>query len=301
MQSTQGKSGFVVLLGRPSSGKSSLINALCGHHLSIVSPVPQTTRNVVRGIVSEPRGQIVFLDTPGLHRSTRKINLRLRDVALANLPDAEAIVYLIDTTRKVGDEERDLAEIVVTRNLPVIVGLTKCDLPDARPDAARAFVDEVGLTDAPIIELAGLPEEMAAVRRGVTELLDTLFPLMPVGPPWYPEEYYTDQEPTFRIAEIIREQAILRARQELPHAIYVEVADIEQRESAIWVRAFILVERETQQGILVGKKGAIITAIRKDSERILSDIFPSPVQLSLQVKVRSRWRHDDALLKRLIQ
>ncbi len=301
MQSTDPHSGFVVLLGRPSSGKSSLMNAICGHHVSIISPVPQTTRNVIRGIVTDPRGQIIFLDTPGLHRSEKQINLRLREVALQHLEDAEAAVYLVDATRHPGDEEHDLATVIAEHKLPVVVGITKCDLPAADLPRTRRFLHEAGFGDFTTVELAGLPEELKEYRRGVGTLLDRLFPLLPEGPAWYPEEFYTDQEPSFRIAEVIREQAILRARQELPHAIYVEVADLEQKKEALWARAFILVERDSQQGILVGRNGRTITAIRKDSERVLSELFPTPVRISLQVKVKPRWRHDEALLRRLIQ
>ncbi|HKK49800.1 MAG TPA: GTPase Era [Alkalispirochaeta sp.] len=301
MQSTDTRSGFVVLLGRPSSGKSSLMNAVCGHHVSIISPVPQTTRNVIRGIVTDPRGQIIFLDTPGLHRSEKQINLRLREVALQHLEDAEAAVYLVDATRHPGDEERDLAAVIAEHDLPVVVGITKCDLPTADIPRARRFLNEAGFGDFTTVELSGLPEELKDRRRGVGTLLDRLFLLLPEGPAWYPEEFYTDQEPMFRIAEVIREQAILRARQELPHALYVEIADLEQREDTLWARAFILVERESQQGIVVGQNGRTVTAIRKDSERVLAELFPTPVRLSLQVKVKPRWRHDEALLKRLIQ
>ncbi|MFW5827624.1 MAG: GTPase, partial [Alkalispirochaeta sp.] len=141
MQSTDTRSGFVVLLGRPSSGKSSLVNAVCGHHVSIISPVPQTTRNVIRGIVTDPRGQIIFLDTPGLHRSEKQINLRLREVALQQLEDVEAAVYLVDATRHPGDEERDLATVIAEHDLPVIVGITKCDLPAADIPRTRRFLE----------------------------------------------------------------------------------------------------------------------------------------------------------------
>lgn len=294
-----------MVLGRPSAGKSSLINAICGHHISIVSPVPQTTRNVIRGVYTEERGQIVFLDTPGVHRSDRKMNRRLRDVALEHIPDAEALVYLIDAARPTGDEERDIAATVAEADLPVVVGITKCDRTEATPDRVRAFLAETGITapESPVevVELAGLPEEMAGTRRGITSFLDALFRILPQGHPWYPAEFYTDQDPRFRIAEILREEAIRRTRQEVPHAIYVEVVDIEERDDAIWTRAFILVERESQQGIVVGKRGATITAIRTAAEAALAEIFPKRVRLSVQVKVRPKWRSDEAVLKRLIR
>lgn len=299
MQRTGPRSGFVVLLGRPSAGKSSLINAICGQHVSIVSPVPQTTRNVIRAIHSEERGQIVFLDTPGLHQSDRQMNRRLRELALEQITEAEAAIYLIDATRPPGDEERDLAGIIGGLDLPVLVATTKCDLEAADPARCRGFLLEQGISTEPV-EIGGLPEELVETRFGVSEVLDRLFALLPEGHAWYPEEYYTDQEPAFRIAEIVREAAIRRARQELPHAMFVEVADLEQRDSSIWARVFILVERESQQGIVVGKGGATITGIRREAESRLAELFPHPVKLSIQVKVRPKWRNDGNLLKRII-
>ena len=300
MQSIVAHSGFAVLLGRPSSGKSSLVNALCNHHVSIVSSVPQTTRNVIRGIYTEDRGQIVFLDTPGVHRSEKKINQRLREVALEYVPDSELVVYLVDATRPAGDEERDLAKVVAGLGSPRIVAITKCDRREAKTAETRTFLAGQGLSDLPTVELSGLPEEMKDQRRGVDTLLDLAFPLLPEGPVWYPGDRYTDQDPRFRIAEIVREQAIARVRQEIPHALYVEVADLQQKPDTLWARAFLFVERQSQQGIVVGKKGETITQIRRDAERRLSEIFPTPVRLSLQVKVRPKWRHNDNLLKRLI-
>ncbi len=298
MQSNTIRSGFVVLLGRPSSGKSTLVNALCGHRVSIVSSVPQTTRNTIRGIVNHPRGQIVLLDTPGLHTSERKLNLRLRNVVKESLPEADMILYLIDPTRPPGEEELAVAAIVSAASVPVITVITKTDHPDARPDRSKAFLTEQGLGDRQLVEVGGL----ASVGSGtdLNPLKDAIFDLLPEGELWYPDDYYTDQPPTFRIAEIVREQAILRTRDEVPHAVFVDIADIEQNERRIWARVFIYVEKISQQGILVGKKGSVITAIRTASEEILNDIFPVPVKLSIQVKVRHNWRRNDTTLNRLI-
>lgn len=136
---------------------------------------------------------------------------------------------------------------------------------------------------------------------GTALLLDCLFPLLPEGEPWYPPEYYTDQEPSFRIAEVVREQAILRTRQEVPHALYVEVADLKMTDEAIEARVFLCVERSSQQGILVGHRGETVTAIRREAQRHLRQIFERPVRMQLQVKVRPRWRRDDTTLKNLIR
>lgn len=340
MQSTTPvRSGFAILIGRPSAGKSSLINALCGHKVSIVSPSPQTTRNTIRGILNDQRGQVIFLDTPGLHRSDKKMNLRMRDVVVGSITEAEVAVYLIDATRATGEEEREIAALVRDRALPTVIAVTKCDERAARPESIRRFVVEEGLADRTVISLGGLGRDVSESsgsgsgdggrsgigagssdggrsvdgRRGrrdeppfdpapgLRQLTAAVFDLLPEAPPWYPDEYYTDQEPHFRIAEIIREQAILRTREEVPHALYVEVADLEQKPKALWARTFIYVERDSQQGILVGKRGATITAIRREAERELNAIFPQPVRLTIQVKVRPRWRRNDELLQRLIQ
>ncbi|MDA3950412.1 MAG: GTPase Era [Spirochaeta sp.] len=298
MQRNTRRSGFVMLLGRPSAGKSTLVNALCGHKVSIVSPVPQTTRNTIRGIVTDERGQMVLLDTPGLHTSEKKLNLRLQAVVADNLPEADLLLYLIDPTRPPGDEERGITALLRSRDTPKVVVITKVDAEGCNIAATRRFLDAEGLVDVPVVEVGNLAGSAQPI--GLVQLLDLVFAALPEGEPWYPDEYYTDQPPRFRIAEIIRERAILRTRQEVPHALYVEVADLEQTDKKIWARVFLYVERTSQQGILVGKKGATVTAIREEAEAILTSLFPVPVRLSLQVKVRPKWRRDDATLQRLI-
>lgn len=300
MQSTSRKSGFVAVLGRPSAGKSSLVNAICGQKISIVSSVPQTTRNSIRGIFTDPRGQIIFLDTPGWHLAEKKVNLRMRTVVTESLQEADAILYTVDTTRPAGEEERAIAAMVATLTVPRVIVPTKCDRAESAPEQTLQTLAELGLAQLPSYAVGGLGEE-PDTPTGIDHLLQGLFDLLPEGDPWYPEDHYTDQEPSFRIAEIVREQAILRARQELPHALYVEVADLEQRGKTLWARVFLIVEKESQQGILVGKKGSTVTAIRKDAERVLAGLFPGTVRLSLQVKTRSGWRRNEALLKKLIR
>lgn len=304
MQSATVKSGFCVLVGRPSAGKSSLLNALTGRKVSIVSPLPQTTRNSIRGIVTDPRGQIVFLDTPGLHERDEKINLRMRDVVAAGVGDADVVVYMLDCSRAPGSEERAVAQRVVSAAKPTVVVLSKLDAPQADADRARAFLSEHGLTSQAAVETRELHTIDRAQpqhdRLGLTAVLDRIFELLPQGPPLYPEEYYTDQDPRFRIAEVVRGAVIDRTREELPHAIFVEVLEITETAKALRARAQILVERESQKGIVVGRKGSGIRAIRESAERTLGEIFERRVGVNLQVKVRPKWRRDDAILSRVI-
>jgi GTP-binding protein Era len=309
------KAAFVAVLGRPSAGKSTLINRLCGAKVSIVSPVPQTTRNAVRGIVNRPRGQLVLVDTPGRHRSERKFNKKLTETADRAAAAAELILYVLDASRRPGPEEEEIAASLAAPafDARTVAAVNKIDDPGADIAAVEDFLR---------LRLPRLPEtrrfNISALRgEGLEDLLRVLFDLAPSGDPPYPGEYYTDQELSFRIAEIIREKAINRLRQELPHSIYVEVADTELREEGgtqrggtqrvpqggthcLWIRAFIMVERESQKGMVVGKGGGMIKAIRLAAQKDLDRIFDWKTDLDLRVKTAHEWRHNDEILRRLI-
>jgi GTP-binding protein Era len=288
------KSAFAAIVGRPSSGKSTLLNALCGAKVSIVSPVPQTTRNTVRGIVNRPAGQIVFLDTPGFHISDKKLNLRLKDLVLRALGDADIVVYIIDATREPGPEEEALVKALASSNMPLVTAINKVDHVDAIPERAAAFLTE-HLPHAPILRIS------AKEKLGLEELLDFLLGKAEEGPAWYPEEYYTDQEPVFRIAEIIREKAILHTREELPHAIFIDFTDSRKLDDGGLETSYdIVVERESQKGIIIGKGGSMIKQIREEAEADLAELFDYTVKLRLQVRVDTTWKHDDKRLDSLI-
>jgi GTPase len=288
------KSAFVAVLGRPSAGKSTLVNALCGWKVSIVSPVPQTTRSQVRGIVTAPAGQLVLLDTPGLHDSARKMNARLRDSAIQAVSSADILLYVIDSTRPPGAEEDIVAALASAHAAKTVVAVNKIDLSDADPATAEAFVAE-RLKGARAFRVSALGGE------GVKPLLDALLELAPEGPEYYPEDVATDQEPVFRIAEIIREKVFLHTREEIPHATYAEVEDAEFSANGkeLKVRAFIAAERESQKGMLIGKGASMIKRIREEAERDMNEVFPWRVRLELQVRVDKDWRKDEATLRRL--
>ena len=288
------KSGFVSIIGRPSSGKSTLLNRICEQKVSIVSPVPQTTRHKVRGIVNRSEGQLIFIDTPGYHKSEKKFNLYLRHVIMSTFEEADLILYLIDLTRPPGAEEQELIQILLTCSKPMVIGLNKAD---AKKTFADQFKQELEKQKLP-----GTVMTLSALTGDHVDLLLTkLFELAPEGDLLYPEDFYTDQTPEFRITEIIREKAINMSYEELPHSLFVEIADMEQHEEELWVRAFIYVERESQKGILVGKQGSKIKDIVISAEADLRKIFPTPVKLDLRVKTKPNWRKDDNLLKKLTQ
>ena len=289
----QGKSAFVAVVGRPSSGKSTLMNAFCGEKVSIVSPVPQTTKNTIRGIVNRPEGQLVFLDTPGIHDSDKRLNQRLRDIARDALGEADLVLYVLDSTRAPGTEEKAIAALLSPYAAKTLAAINKIDADGSDAPRARAFLASV----LPSLEAL----ELSALRgTGTPDLLARLFERAPEGPAWYPEEYYTDQEPVFRIAEVVREKVLLHTRDELPHAVYVDYQDSGRREDgALVYEADLVVERESQKGILIGAKGATIKLIREEAERDLEGLFPYAVILSLRVRVRPDWKKDDKLIRKL--
>jgi GTP-binding protein Era len=290
------KSALVGIVGRPSAGKSTLMNRLCGAKISIVSPVPQTTRNRVRGILTRPGGQLVFMDTPGFHLSEKKFNRYLTDLVSVTLRDSDIVLYLVDGTRPFGDEERALLGKLRSSAKPCIIAINKKDRKGRAWKEIRSSITE-GLPGAPVHEVSALEGD------GVEGLASALMVMAPEGDQLYPDEFYTDQDPPFRIAEIIREKAIAHTRAELPHALYVRLEDLEMSESGdrLQVRGFILVERESQKGIVVGRGGEKIHAIVREAEQELGGIFPYEVVLDLRVKVDHDWRKRDPLLKRMIR
>lgn len=292
------KTALVAILGRPSAGKSTFINTACQEPVSIVSPIPQTTRNAIRGIVNTSLGQLVFVDTPGYHDSEKKLNLRLKSVTEETLEGADCILYVIDTTREPGEEEKMNATLASKYVEHLVVALNKIDASDSKVKKSMEFVK---------LYLPALPEErileMSAKNdTGINEVLRALYSVSPVAPALYTEDVYTDQDIAFRISEIVRGEAINRLQQELPHCLYVSVADLEQRgnNGKIWVRAFICVERDSQKGMVIGKGASMIKQIRLAAIKKIHEVFPFKVDLDLQVKVDKNWRQHDNTITKLI-
>ncbi len=289
------KSALIALLGRPSAGKSSILNSICGHKIAIVAASPQTTRNTVRGILTEDRGQLVFLDTPGFHISGKKLNRYLRRLAESTVEESDLILYVIDAQRKIGEEEEALMHLVAESGKTAMVALNKMDLGSRK-------LDFIGKRVSENLPAASIYPVSAKRGFGISDLKTGLYLHSPEGEAMYPEEYYTDQDPEFRISEIVREQVVRRVRDELPHAVYVEIQDTEFSEDkrTLWLRVFIFVERESQKGIVVGKGGEMIKRIRIESEKELAELFPYRVQLDLRVKTAPQWHKDDMTLRKLI-
>ena len=289
-QSGGRKAGIVAIIGRPSAGKSTFLNTACGELVSIVSEIPQTTRDAIRGIINT---------SLGYHASEKKLNLKLKSLAAEQLKTADALLYIIDSTRAAGEEEALVAELVKPFSDRTVVAVNKRDAPNAKTADAIEFIKNV-LPEIPekrIIAVSAKNDE------NIDDVLKALYELVPVAPELYPREYYTDQDVGFRIAEIIRGEAINRLEEEVPHCLYVDIMDMEMKDGGkrLWVRASICVERESQKGIVIGKGGAMIKAIRTASINRFRSIFDYAVDLDLQVKVDKNWRQKDAVLKKLIK
>lgn len=299
MEETQElRTAMVTIVGRPSAGKSTFLNTACQEEVSIVSPIPQTTRNAIKGIVNTSYGQLIFIDTPGYHDSDKKLNLRLRNVTETQLEDIDCVLYVIDSTREPGEEEVHTAELLKKLQAKTVVAINKTDSNQSKPAVIRKFVSE----QLPEIPADRIYEMSAEKDIGINEVLKALYAISPVGAPIYDEEVYTDQDLTFRICEVIRGEAINRLEQEIPHAVYVEVADVEHRNEGkkLWIRAFLCVERESQKGIVIGKGASMIKQIRMASIRKLSEIYIQKIDLDLQVKVDKNWRQRDYTINRLV-
>ena len=292
------KTALVTIIGRPSAGKSTFLNTAAGEPVSIVSAVPQTTRNAIRGIVNTSFGQLVFIDTPGYHDSEKKMNLRMRNIVSDQLKDSDLILYIIDITRSCAEEERLITGLLENHQEKLVIALNKIDAPRPLREHALKFIK----AHLPLVPENRILEMSAKNDIGINEVLKVLYDMAKVAPHLYTEEFYTDQEVDFRIAEVIREQAINRLDEEVPHAIYVQIADLEQRSpTKMWCRAFLCVEKESQKGIVIGKGAQMIKTIRVESIKQLRKIFDYKIDLDLQVKVDKNWRQRDVTLDKLLK
>ena len=292
------KTALVTIIGRPSAGKSTFLNTASGEKISIVSEMPQTTRNAIRGIVNTSLGQIVFVDTPGYHESEKKMNLKMRTIVADQLLSADSVLYVIDSTKVCGSEESLITGLLKEHQNKIVVAVNKIDQKNSRPQDVRNFLKK----ELPDLDSAKIIDVSAKEDKGINEVLRAIYDLAPVGPHLYPEEFYTDQEVDFRIAEVIREQAINRLEDEIPHCIYIQIADMEMKTpNKMWCRAFICVEKESQKGIVIGKGASMIKTIRVESIKQLRKIFDYKIDLDLQVKVDKNWRQNDLRLNKLLK
>jgi GTP-binding protein Era len=287
------KSGFVSIVGRPNAGKSTLLNRLVGDKISIVTPSAQTTRNVVRGILSEPRGQVVFLDTPGIHKPHYRMNERMMRLMLESLDDVDVVVLIADASASFGRGEQFALELVSGTRPRRFLLLNKIDripkmrlLPLIGEYTARCAFDQV----IPISARDG---------DGVGAFVDEIFSALPVGPSYYPEDQLSDRPERFLAAEAIREKLILETREELPHATAIAIEKYEENDRLVRIFAAIYVERDSQKAIVIGKGGQLLKRVGIAARQEIETLVGRQVHLELHVKVRKKWRDDDQILESL--
>ncbi len=302
----RGRAGLVALVGRANVGKSSLLNRLLGEKVSIVSPIAQTTRNLIRGILTEPRGQLAFLDTPGVHRASADLGRLMNRIARASVKGVDAVALVLDRSVPPGEEDEGWMRRMLRREpgTRLFAVLNKVDRAGGHAAAYRALWERLAAAGegagAAAVSAPAWLEVSALAGTGTGELLDTLFSAMPVHPPLFPEDVLTDFPRKLAMADIIREKLLGRLHSELPHRVAVEVDDIADDGKTLRVSATIFVERESQKGIVIGQKGRLLRAVRRASQRELEAIYErSAAVVEVRVKVEPHWTRNFWFLKRL--
>jgi len=286
------KSGFVTIIGRPNVGKSTLLNSILGQKIAIMSDKPQTTRNKIQGFYTKENAQIIFIDTPGIHKPQHKLGEYMVTVAERTLNEVDVILYLMDVTMEFGAGEEFIIRQLEKVKTPVFLILNKIDLIPRENllELINRFSRKYNFAE--IIPISALK------RDNVDHLITVLEKYLPEGPQFYPEDMVTDQPEKAIVAELIREKALLMTREEIPHSIAVEVTDFKERDqNMVYVGAIIYVERDSQKGIIIGKKGSMLKEIGQMARVDIENLLDSKIYLELWVKVQKDWRNKDVALR----
>lgn len=289
----QKKSGFVTLVGRPNVGKSMLMNHLIGQKIAITSDKPQTTRNRIQTVYTDERGQIIFLDTPGIHKARNKLGKYMVDVAEHTLNEVDVILWLVEPTTFIGAGERHIAEQLARVKTSVLLVINKIDTlqdKDGLLPVIAAYKD--------VCEFAEIVPVSALKKRNTDLLIKLIFQYLPYSPQFYDEDTVTDQPMRQIAAELIREKALRLLNEEIPHGIAVVMEKVSERKNGIIdMEATIICERDSHKGIIIGKNGAMLKRIGSDARREIEAMMGTKVNLQLWVKVRREWRDSEILLK----
>ena len=294
------KSGFVTLIGRPNVGKSTLMNNLIGQKIAITSSKPQTTRNRIQTVYTDETGQIIFLDTPGIHKAQNKLGEYMDSVAERTLSEVDAVLWLVEPTTFIGKGEQHIAELLSATKTPVILVVNKIDTVEKRE--LLPVIDKY----KDMVNFKACVPVSAATGENKEDLLETVFDLLPEGPMYYDEDVVTDQAERQITAELIREQALRRLKDEVPHGVAVVIDSMkEEKDTSVRhshknimnIEATIFCERDSHKGIIIGKKGAMLKEIGTNARHQISDLLGMKVNLNLWVKVKKDWRNSDSLMK----
>lgn len=283
------RSGFVALVGRPNVGKSTLLNALVGQKIAITSPTAQTTRNRLQGVLSLPHAQMIWVDTPGIHKPHHRLGEVLVQTARAAIQDVDVVALVVDGSVPAGKGDRFIAHLIGSET-PVLICRNKQDLIDSDRAALEASYREL-LPRAPQVSVSALQE------TNLQSVLHAIADLLPIGPYYYPPDAVTDRPERFIMGELIREQVLHHTRDEVPHAVAIAVESVEESDALTRIRATITVERASQKGIVIGKGGAMLKTIGSAARRQIQKLIAGKVYLELFVRVRPRWRQSQSLLE----
>ncbi|AUW93222.1 GTPase Era [Sulfobacillus thermotolerans] len=286
------KSGYIALIGRPNVGKSTLLNAILGRKVAITTAKPQTTRNRIQGVLHDPSGQIVFVDTPGIHQPRTKLDERMVMTAERALKEVDLIAHVVDISKPPRPEDIAIAQLIARLHHDAVLVGNKSDLVEqtkGRLDPYRAL--------APYVEEFVVS---AQNEQGIEAMVQALLAMLPEGLPYFPDDTVTDQTEDFYIAEVIREKILEETRDEVPHSVAVTIEEkIQRTPTLMYIRAAIYVERDTQKAILIGNQGQMLKRIGFLARKDLEEYYGQKVYLDLWVKVRGHWRDQEAWLKRL--
>jgi GTP-binding protein Era len=288
------RSGFVSILGRPNAGKSTLLNALVGQKVAIVADKPQTTRTTIQGVATLPNAQMIFLDTPGIHKADSLLNKRMMDAVRAALEERDLLLFVVDSSKPFGDEDRRAIDILRKQSAPVLLVLNKTDL--AKPKERLLPLIE---SYKEIFDFAAYVPISAARGEGIDSLELEITSRLPEGPAYFPPDYVTDQPERFLAAELIREQALKATREEVPHSVAVLIDRWEDTPKVTRIYATILVERPGQKGILIGAQGSMMKRIGTQARQEMERLFGGKIYLELHVRVQPGWREKPAFLSAL--
>ena len=294
------KSGFVTLIGRPNVGKSTLMNNLIGQKIAITSSKPQTTRNRIQTVYTDEVGQIIFLDTPGIHKAQNKLGEYMDSVAERTLSEVDVVLWLVEPTTFIGKGEQHIAKLLETTKTPVVLVVNKIDTVEK--GELLPVIDKY----KDIVDFNACIPVSAVTGENKEDLLKTVFDLLPEGPMYYDEDVVTDQAERQITAELIREQTLRRLKDEVPHGVAVMVESMkEEKDTSVRhshknimnIEATIFCERDSHKGIIIGKKGAMLKEIGTNARHQISDLLGMKVNLNLWVKVKKDWRNSDSLMK----
>ncbi len=295
---TEGRSGVIAVVGRTNVGKSTLLNALLGEKVSIVSDTVQTTRNVIRAILTEERGQLVFLDTPGVHKAEGELGKNLNKMARASVGGADAILLVFDASRKTWQEDEGWMRRLMKDDTPCVLLLNKTDLGTGFVESYKELWAKVAEEKEATLQPVWL-EASALKGDGLPALTEALFSMVPEGPHLFPEDILTDYPRKLNMADVIREKLFLRLHDELPHALAVWVETIDEKEKGWTIEADVYVERHSQKGIVIGAKGRLLKSVQYEAGKELNEMYGVPVKVKLWVKVEKNWRKNFWVLKKL--